>query len=312
MPIKRLALALLAAWLWPFASAAETAPIGMVTGPQAGTYFAIASDVAKLSHGTNAQLLVKPSQGSLDNIKRINSTENAVLGIVQSDVMGYLNRAKDKASFKMVGPLRVVFPLYQEEVHVLARRSINSFAELTGKKVAIGENGSGSMITALNLFSLLDVKPAESKKMASASGVLAVLKGELDAVIFVGGKPVRLFKNLEELAMPENIQYAAMLDQVHFLNLTDPNLMSEYKPATLSRDDYVFIEDDVQTVAVTAMLVSYDLSKNLKQPRCKALAALSDLIREKLETLRASGHPKWKEVDLNADIGSWKKDECSW
>lgn len=287
-------------------------PLGMVTGPKTGTYFAFGRQIAQEAKKSGVEVSVKSSHGSIDNIKRINSTENAVLGIVQSDVMGFLSRSKSTDSLRMANNLRLVFPLYNEEVHVLARREINSFAELQGKKVAIGEEGSGNMITAVNLFAMMDIKPAESKKISSAQGVLAVLKGELDALVFVGGKPVRLFKNLEDLAQPENRQYAPMLDKVHFLPLNDPRMLAEYKQASLTREDYAFIEEDVPTIAVQALMVSYDFSKAKKTAQCDRLAALAKTIRSDLPDLKKAGHPKWKEVNLDADAGAWKKDSCAW
>src|SRR6185295_568560 len=106
----------------------------------------------------------------------------------------------------------------------LARNDIRSFSELQGKKVAIGEEGSGNMLTSINLFSMMNITPGETRKIPSAQAVVAVLKGELDAAIFVGGKPVRLFKNLEDLTLPENQKYAGMLEQVHFLPMDNPRM----------------------------------------------------------------------------------------
>ncbi|NBX03256.1 MAG: TAXI family TRAP transporter solute-binding subunit [Alphaproteobacteria bacterium] len=298
--------------LFFISSAYAASPIGVVTGPKTGTYFAFGRDIAEVSKQVNVPLAIKASEGSIDNIKRINSTENAALGIVQSDVLGFLTRSKNPDSARAAHHLRVVFPLYNEEVHVLARRDIKSFAELDGKKLAIGEENSGNMLTAVNLFSLMNITPAVSKKISAEQGVVAVLRGELDAVVFVGGKPVRLFKNLEDLASPENPQYAKLLDNVHFLPLTDAKILAEYKPAELSKLDYEFVEENVPTVAVQALLVSYDFKQVRGAGRCEMLGTLAKSMRAALPSLKEKGHPKWKEVNLDADIGVWKKDACAW
>ena len=293
------------------AAAYAEAPIGIVTGPKTGTYYAFGNDIAKAAADAGVAVTIKPSQGSIDNIKRINSTENAALGIVQSDVMGFLTRSKSPDSLRAASNLRVVFPFYNEEVHVLARRTISSFSELAGKRVAVGEEGSGNMLTAVNLFSIMNIKPGQSKKMPAEQGVVAVLRGEVDAVIFVGGKPVRLFKNLENLAMPENQRYAAMLDQVHFLPLNDPKMLAEYKQTKLTHDDYAFIEQEVPTISVQSMLVSYDFTQGRSKGHCEALGKLARAIRSGLPKLQIAGHPKWKEVNLDVDLGIWKKDDCA-
>ena len=286
--------------------------IGIVTGPRTGTYYAFGKDIAQAASKAGIDVDVKSSEGSVDNIKRLNSSENAALGIVQSDVLGFLSRSKSPDSMRMASNLRMVFPFYNEEVHVLARNTIKAFADLQGKKVAIGEEGSGNMLTSINLFSMMNVTPAESDKIPPAQGVVEVLKGDLDAVIFVGGKPVRLFKNLEDLSLPENQKYQGMLEQVHFIPLDDPKMLEEYKPAEITHDDYNFVQQRVPTIAVQAVMISYDFSHSGK-PRCEKLGKLTKAIRNSLPQLKEHGHPKWKEVNLDADIGNtWKKDSCAW
>ncbi len=299
------------------ASATQTAgtgrqmPVSIVTGLKTGTYYIFGRDLFELGKKSGTDVLVKPSEGSIDNIKLINGDSSLTLGIVQSDVLGFLGRSKNPDSMKMASNLRMVFPFYNEEVHVLARKEIKDFKELEGKKVAIGEEGSGNMLTAINLFSMLNISPAESQKIPSAQGVVAVLKGELDAVIFVGGKPVRLFKNLEDLTLPENQKYAAMLEKVHFLPLNSPKMLEEYKPAEITSVDYNFVKEPVPTISVQAILISYDFSQS--NPRnCEQLGKFADMIRAGLPALKESGHPKWKEVNLDANVNTWKRDSCAW
>jgi TRAP transporter TAXI family solute receptor len=300
----------LAGMFQPLLAADDT--LGIVTGPKTGTYYTFGKDIAQIAGKAGIDVDVKPSEGSIDNIKRINSSENAAIGIVQSDVLGFLSRSKSPGSIRMAKNLRMIFPFYNEEIHVLARNEIKTFADLQGKRVAVGEDGSGNMLTAINLFALMNVTPGESKKISSAQGVVAVLKGELDAAIFVGGKPVRLFKNLEDLTLPENQKYAPMLQQVHFIPLVFPKLLEEYKPAQITKADYNFVREDVPTIAVQAVMVSYDFSQNPNKKRCDKLAALTKLIRKELPVLQEKGHAKWKEVNLDAESGPWKKDGCVW
>jgi TRAP transporter TAXI family solute receptor len=286
-------------------------PLGLVTGSKTGTYYAIGREIAQTSAQSGAYVEVKTSEGSIDNIKRINSSENASLGIVQSDVLGFLSRSKNPDSMRMASNLRMVFPFYNEEVHILARKTIREFADLNGKKIAIGEDGSGNMLTAINLFSMMNISPAEMVKAPLAQSVVAVLKGDLDAVVVVAGKPVRLFKNLEDLTLPENKQFAPMMEQVHLLPLDNPKMLEEYKPALITRGDYTFVAEDVKTVAVQAVLVSYDFSSGNKK-RCETLGTLAKTLRDNLPALKEKGHPKWKEINLDADSGLWKKDACAW
>src|SRR5471032_3171362 len=94
------ALIVCALMVLPGAAQADDA-IGIVTGPKTGTYYAFGKDIEQVAGRTGIHVNVKPSEGSVDNIKRINSSENAALGIVQSDVLGFLSRSKSAESVRM-------------------------------------------------------------------------------------------------------------------------------------------------------------------------------------------------------------------
>ena len=296
----------------PVNVSADTSPLGMVTGQKTGTYFIFGQNMAQAAKKAGMDVETRPSEGSINNIKRINSKENAAIAIVQSDVLGFLGRSKNPDSIHIANNLRIIFPFYNEEIHVFAKNEIKDFNDLNGKKVAIGEDESGSMLTAINLFSIMNVTPSQTLKIPSAQGVVSVLKGDIDAIIFVGGKPVRLFKNLEDLSLPENQKYGAMLAKSHFIPMDSPKMLEEYKPAKITHLDYSFVNDDVPTIAVPAILISYDFSDHKNQGRCKQIGKLAKIIRSSLPSFKISGHPKWKEVDLDAKINGWKKDKCVW
>jgi TRAP-type uncharacterized transport system, periplasmic component len=151
--------------------------IGMVTGSKTGTYIQFGNDIAGVAKTVGLDILVKDSQGSIDNIKRINSKENATFGIVQSDVLGFLSRSESPEMRQVASRLRLIFPFYNEEVHLFASKSIQSFNDLQGKRVVVGEQGSGTWLTAMNLLQLTGVKPVELLNMPPLQGVTAVLEG---------------------------------------------------------------------------------------------------------------------------------------
>jgi TRAP transporter TAXI family solute receptor len=291
-----------------------TVAIGMVTGSKTGTYIAFGREIAAVASKDGLDIHVFDSGGSIDNIKRITSKEKVGLAIVQSDVLSFLERSKNANSMATFHKLRMVAPLYSEEVHILARRNIATLADLSGKRVVVGSEGSGSMITAVNIFSLLSITPGKMYQIDPTRGVLSVLKDDVDAVVFVGGKPVKMFKNMEDMEKFTSGPNAGILSQVHFLPIDDARLLKEYKPAILTHSDYSFVGADVPTIAVTAVLITYDYSMKdnaYYQEQCHNMAVLGKALRDNLKELKASGHPKWKEVDLHAEVGDWKRDVCS-
>ena len=296
------------------AAAPKDIAIGMVTGSKTGTYIQFGREIAAVASKDGVTINVFNSNGSIDNIKRITSKEKVGLAIVQSDVLGFLSRSKNQASIATAQKLRLVAPLYNEEVHVLARADIKTLSDLNGKRVVVGSEGSGSMITAVNMFSIMGITPGRMYQIDPPRGVVSVLNNDIDAVVFVGGKPVKMFKNMEDLANITSGPNAGKLAQVHFVPIDDPKLLKEYKAAKLTHDDYSFIAQDVPTVEVTAALITYDYTMKKDayyQQQCQNMGILAKAMRDHLNELKENGHPKWKEVDLDAKIGSWKHDECS-
>jgi hypothetical protein len=67
-------------------------------------------------------------------------------------------------------------------------------------------------------------------------------------------------------------------------------------------------------VAVKSVLISFDFSRRSNphhQKRCAELAKLGGTIRENFAELQRTGHLKWKEVNLDQDLGLWQRDSCS-
>jgi uncharacterized protein len=296
--------------------------IGMVTGSATGTYIQFGRDIARVVKPKGIDIIVKESEGSLDNIRRLWSKENAAIAIVQSDLLGFLKRSEGSTLKIYSKNLKLMFPFYNEEVHLLARKSIQRFEDLAGKRVIVGTKGSGNYLTSNNLLYMLKIKPAQRiTDLSPAEAVRAVLTNKADAMFFVGGKPVTLFQNISNLLADNNPAYAKLVDDIHFVPLDHEKMHQEYDVSTIGPKDYDWVKKQVPTIAVKAVLVCYDFSKKNSlfyqarsgyyQERCQQLAEMGQAIRQSFDTLKQSGHPKWKEVNLNEKTGIWEMDSCS-
>lgn len=298
-------------WLVP-QSRAEG--IGMVTGAKTGTYIQFGNDIAKVSKSNGVDILVKESEGSVDNIRRLLSKENAAMGIVQSDLLGFLARSEDPKMRQVSERLRMIFPFYNEEVHLFATKDIKRFEDLNGKRVIVGTKGSGNFLTSNNLLRMFNIKPGEIIELPPAEAAGAVLTGKADAMFYVSGKPVQLFKNIKELQKDGPPEYAKLVENVHFVPLNNEKMLQEYAASEIGPKDYEWVTETVPTVAVRAVLVSFDFSGSNApyfRERCTDLSKIGKAVRSNLEQLKQTGHPKWKEVDLTKDTGIWKWDACS-
>jgi uncharacterized protein len=300
--------------LFGVSQASNREAIKIVTGPDTGTYFAFGNNIATLS-GKTAPIKVIASNGSIDNIRQIVEGKGAVaLGIVQSDILGFLKRSTSKNTKKVADHLSMVFPFYDEEVHILARSDVKGLHDLQGKRVVVGEEGSGNMLTAMNILALSEVKAGRLLHLPPAEGVVAVLSGEADAMFLVGGKPVPLFSNLSALKGAKGGANAHLLESVHLIPIDDQRVYTEYSPTRLNKGDYPFMTETILTAKVNSALIAYgDRGKaKISAKECAPLQSVSRLIATHLEDLKASGHPKWKEVNLYADIAGWPRNGCVW
>jgi uncharacterized protein len=296
-------LALAAALLVLPASAAEVEK-NIMTGGAKGTYIKIGRDIAGLGKECGQTLNVVESAGSLENFNGVRNRKNTQFGIVQNDLLEYLKtfEANDKDIQQAVKGVRIMFPLYNEEIHVLAKKDIANLEALAGKKVAIGVKDSGTYLTATLMLDILQVKGAEKVLINPDQALPKLQSGEIDAFFYVAGAPASLFEG-----------DAIDGTKFHLLPITEAPLLATYIPSKIPSGTYAFEKDPVDTVAVKAVLMTYEYDKKKNayhRDSCKAVADFSSLILNNLDKLQKTGHPKWKTVDLTAVPPGWKVGAC--
>ena len=286
------------------ANAADPFEKNIMTGGPKGTYIQIGRNIAALGEACGLKLNVVESAGSLENFIGVRQRRNTQFGIVQSDVLEYLKtyEANDPEIQEAVRGVRIMFPLYTEEVHLVARKEIASADDLAGKKVVIGEKDSGTFLTASLILDILRVEKAERIAASPADGLERLLAGEVDAFFFVAGAPASLLVN--DRLDPE---------KYHLVKLDDAALRQTYTPASIAAGTYPFVKEETALVAVKAVLMTYDYDRKRNayhRQSCKAVADFSNLIITNLDELKETGHPKWKTVDLTALPPGWQVGVC--
>ena len=290
--------------LWVSPVAAQDFNANIVTGGPSGTYIQIGRDIAKIGAECGRNLTVQESAGSLENILAVRDRPLTQLGIAQSDVLEYVRtfQADDPVLARAAKGVRIMFPLYDEEVHVLARSDIPDLKGLAGKRVSTGVEGSGNSLTASLLLDLAAVEPAERVALSPKDSLAALLAGDIDAFFYVVGAPAALFAEGQIDAQ-----------RFHLLPLQDAVLQALYTPARIDAGIYPFQQQAVDVVAVKAVLVTYNFvpRRNAYQAAaCRTVAEFSHLILSRLDELKQSGHPKWKAVDLTALPPGWTVSDC--
>lgn len=192
MTLKQLITAVVAAAaLAGTAQAQQFFRIG--TGGTAGTYYPVGGMIANaVSQPGKIVVTAQASNGSVANVNGIagGAMES---GFSQSDVATWAFNGTFAFQGKKVGDLRMIANLYPESVHLVARKgqNIKSPADLKGKRVALDEPGSGTLINARMVLAAYGVQESDIKaeyiKPNQAGDKLK--DGALDAFFFVGGAP---------------------------------------------------------------------------------------------------------------------------
>ncbi|MDT7950887.1 MAG: TAXI family TRAP transporter solute-binding subunit [Acetobacteraceae bacterium] len=273
-----------------------TAVLGIISGGLSGTYIRIATEIAGLFSAKVPKFRILPivGKGSLQNISDILNIRDVDIAIVQSDVLSYLRQAPSTAG--LTNNISYVAKLYEEEVHILARDEVATVADLNGKRVAIDALGSGTALTATTLFNTLGIKPILLND-DPVTALTALKRGDIDALVYVTGKPARLFSD-------------AANSGLHLLGLPlTPALLQTYLPSRFDHADYpdlIAESGPVETVAVGAVLAVYNWAPGTE--RYTRLSRFVDGLFDNLADLQTPGHhPKWRQVNLAAQVPGWSR-----
>lgn len=270
--------------------------VGIISGGVNGTYIRIAADLASVLDQEN-ELRILPiiGKGSVQNITDILYLRGTDIGIVQSDVLAYMQKAGIHPTIDR--RIRYITKLYNEEFHLLATSAINTVEDLAGQTVNFGPEGSGTYMTASTVFDILgiDVEPATDDYGVALE---KLLRGDIAAMIYVAGKPTEIFTKI-----PEN-------SQVHFLSVPlSDELMETYLPSSLSHADYpnlVSDGDDIETIAIGAVMAVYNWAPDSDR-YAKVARFVEAFFSNFEEFLSPPRHQKWQEVNLAAVVPGWTR-----
>lgn len=287
---------------------AEQAQLIMGTGGVTGVYYPAGGAICQMmNYGVkqhDVRCLVESSGGSLENIKRLRAQE-IDLAIVQSD--WFLHARKGSAQFKEYGAfegLRKVVNLYSEPFTIVARKdsNISKLEELKGKRVNIGNPGSGQRATMewfMGIMGWYKSDFSEVYEFDSDDQAQALCDDQFDAMVFVAGSPNSSVK----LATTdcESVIVPAASAKLEELIASSEVYVKTVIPGGMYRGN----PEDIETFGVYANLVSSeDVGEGM-------IYALTQAIFEDFNVFRGL-HPALKllsrEEMLRTDEGStWHK-----
>jgi branched-chain amino acid transport system substrate-binding protein len=269
--------------------------VTLMTGSFGSTYAQIGADLASvLDNGTSLRVLPVLGRGSVQAVADILLLKGVDAGIVRKDTLAYLER-KDFAN-NIRNQFVYVTKMFNEEMHVLAPRTIRSMKDLDGKTVVVDLPDASTFVTSINVFERLGIKP-HLLYVEPRLALEMLSKGEIDAIVAVEGKPVQWLSQVRD-------------PNLHLVPVEyEKALQEEYLPSQLSSADYPNLVSDtapVDTIAAEAVLASYNWQPT--SDRYRRLSLLVDSLFTRVAQLqRPPFHPKWKEVALKVPVAGWTR-----
>ena len=262
----------------------------ILSGSKQATQYRFAEDIATIvAPSLDFKVINKETNGSSDNFNQLIDPNNLYkFAIMQLDYLFYMQTHDMIMNTEKTKNLKVVVPLGNEQIHLVSKASkgLKGLQDLDKKVVAIGSSEQGTYTTA-NLIKDRS-KVFWTSRNIHFDGCLAALNtNEIDAFFIVSSAPVAKL----------DLNPQSMVDKLVLVPLEDFGEWAKYyMPDTIQKTDYRWLEQNVPTFSVGAVLVVNE-SKLSAGDRDNVLK-LKTAIQSKFEDLKTSGHPTWKQVNL--------------
>lgn len=266
----------------------------LATGGTGGTYYPFGGAIANIWNTKieNMNVTAQATGASAENLRLINKGE-AEYAIVQNDVMDYAYNGTDLFAGEKLANIMTIGTLYPEVVQIAVSKDsgIKSIADFKGKRISVGDAGSGVEFNAKQIMegyglTFDDIKKSNLSFKESAEGIQ---NGTLDGCFVTAGVPNAA---LQELAFTAGLTLVPV-DGEAAKKICEK--YGYYTQTTIPGGTYKGTDDDTPALAIKATLaVSSKLDEQTVYEMTKALF-------ENLDEL-ATAHAKGKEVSAKAAV----------
>ena len=264
--------------------------IVLATGGNTGTYYAYGMAMGPiLAEKTGIKFDVQSTGASKANIQLVQVGE-ADMAVVQNDVMYYAYTGTDLFTGEQTQDFAALAVLYPELCQIIATKEsgIKTVADLAGKRVSVGDAGSGVEFNAKQILAAYGIDmnaDIEKQNLGFGPSADALKDGKIDAFFCVAGIPTTA---ITDLAMSNEITVVAVEDE-KFEELSAQ--YGFYTQQVVPAGTYKGMEEDVKTVAVMAtFIVDADLPEEAVYNITKNIFENKDAI--------AAAHVKGTELDV--------------
>lgn len=268
--------------------------LGLISGSAKGTYIQVADDIRRLldgfkgpefSEGEGLRITPMTGRGSVQNIEDLLYLNSTDVGLVQADVLELfkLEHVSSGKYQNIIDNIKYLTQIYSEEVHVVCRRGAcgRLYGSVTDIIVNVGPKGSGTALTATIISENLGIKNANFRYKNYEEALEELRKpktspDKIDAMFYVGGKPLTLFKNITD---EDGLELVEIVDLPESLDVYQPGVFDE-------NDGYTGLmgsQARIRTVAVPAILAVWGGNYRLQTRGQNLKAFCLGLVRKQAE-----------------------------
>jgi hypothetical protein len=197
--------------------------------------------------------------------------------------------------------LRVILPLYTEEIYFIVRRDspLTFIHEVEQARINIGQVQSSRRLTVARLYEAMfgtQVPAANLSYLADDEALKKLVNDRsVDVVVVVAAQPSKVLANLS----------SAIAGGIKLLKLDTQNPASQraidvFLPTSVRAANYsAWLREDTRTLATMAFLVT---TGSADAEGAERVETFTRSLCRKLPLLRLHGHPKWREVQPGFEV----------
>ncbi|HKJ63371.1 MAG TPA: TAXI family TRAP transporter solute-binding subunit [Hyphomicrobiales bacterium] len=265
-------------------------------GTLAGSFIRFAAELATaLDDGDDLRVLPVVTNGATDNVTDLLYLKGIDVAILHADVLEEYKVRRNVTNIDK--RISYISQMYVSEVHLYVRPEINSIQDLEGKTVGLHVKGAGQTTTGPIVFERNGVTP-KFVFVNNKIGIQKMKTGEFAAIVHNGGKPNSLIRNLKPeagfklLPIPYEDKFA-----------------DYYVPSSFTHDDYPALikeGETIETLGIPVVLGVYNWQPGT--PRYRKVERFIEYYFKRFDRLRKPPFdPKWKGVNLGANVPGWTR-----
>lgn len=272
--------------------------ISIGTGAMSGTYYPLGVAMAKMWSAAKigVNVAAEATGGSVENARHIKG-KTMEIGFVESLIAEWAYQGQEMFKDNKVTNIRGLISLYPNTIQtvVKADSGIKSYADLKGKKVACGIQGSSSVLAIKIVMETYGIPFSDIKPQYLAYGpAMELLKdGQVDAVLVDAGAPTSSIIDIVS-------QHKVKILSIDRANID--KIVQKYpyfsKATVIPKGTYSGINEEVVTTGSLATLcVAAEMPDDMVYQITKAL------IEKKAEVAKV--HEKGKTIDLQTAVNGF-------